>query len=168
MRTRPRRTNQVQNLVDPRERKCRRGWQASAAALFRIRPKSVGALGGPDCVLPRAFIVLFASAVKPPSHCVTFRIANKTVGGKTYEDRYRKLIDNLTKEGLGYWDETTAFVLVESALDTFSFIDRAKSGLCDQDLLFVFDPSDMSAAYFGSLENRTVLKSFFPLLKQSA
>lgn len=101
------------------------------------------------------------------TYAVTFRIADKTVGGKTYSDRYDQLMKNLREKDKGYWVETTSFVLVESSLSTDAFGAKAVRGLSKvDDLLFVFDPSDESACYFGAVEHADVLKSFFPKAKK--
>lgn len=102
------------------------------------------------------------------TYCITFRIADKTVGGKTYDDRYQQLVDNIYSDS-GYWDETTSFMLVSSALSTPAFAARACKGLSAQDdIVVVFDPSDMSASYFGPVKHADVLSSFFPGLKKAA
>lgn len=101
------------------------------------------------------------------NYCITFRIANKTVGGKTYEDRRKLLMDNARTEKMGFWDETTSFVLAQSTLNTPDFAKRVCAGLSEaDDLVVVFDPTDMSANYFGPLKHRDVLASFFPKLKK--
>lgn len=100
------------------------------------------------------------------NYCITFRIANKTVAGKTYEERRQILIDNVYTES-GYWDEPTSFILAYSTLDTASFADMACKGLSKaDDLLFIFDPEDRSAYYFGPVKETDVLHSFFPSLKK--
>lgn len=100
-------------------------------------------------------------------YAITFRIANKTVGGKSYDDRYEQLLSNLREEGFGFWDETTSFALVESRLGTYELGKRASRGLSQRhDLLFLFDPEDMSACYFGAVEHEDVLLSFFPNAKK--
>jgi hypothetical protein len=100
------------------------------------------------------------------NYCVTFRIANKTINGKTYDERRDQLIENVRTEKLGFWAEPTSFMLVESRLDTVAFSRRAVQGLSKQDLVFIFDPADMSACYFGAVEEEAVLLSFFPKAKK--
>jgi hypothetical protein len=102
------------------------------------------------------------------TYCITFRIADKTVGGKTYSERYQQLVDNIHTAN-GYWEETTSFMLVSSDLSTPKFAAKACKGLsAADDLVVVFDPSDMSASYFGPLKHPDVLHSFFPGLKKAA
>ncbi|NOJ44919.1 hypothetical protein [Bradyrhizobium archetypum] len=103
------------------------------------------------------------------TYCVSFRLANKRLNGKTYDERRQQLIDNIHTKGCGYWDETTSFFLITSDLSTDAFASKACKGLsADEDMLFVFDPSDMSACYFGAVEYPDVLRSFFQRLKKTA
>ncbi|MGX5830129.1 hypothetical protein [Mesorhizobium sp. 43Arga] len=100
------------------------------------------------------------------SYCVSFRIANKTINGKSYDDRRQSVVD-AAHEGLGYWDETTSFFLVESSLSASGLAKAVSAGLSVQeDMIFVFDIGDQSASYFGALTHFDVLRSFFPLLKK--
>jgi hypothetical protein len=102
------------------------------------------------------------------NYCVTFRLANKTINGKTYDERREMLIENVRTEGKGYWDEPTSFFLAESDLHTEQFAAKACKGLsASEDLVFVFDPTDMSGCYFGAVKHVDVVKSFFPKLKKA-
>jgi hypothetical protein len=102
------------------------------------------------------------------TYCVTFRLADRTLNGKTYAERRELLIANARKEQAGYWEETTSFILVESSLDTNAFSKRVCTGLsAEYDMVVVFDPTDMSACYFGAVQHADVLASFFPKLKKS-
>lgn len=101
------------------------------------------------------------------TYCVTFRIANKIVGGKNYDERRQMLVNNVRTQDVGYWDETTSFFLVNSDLETSEFTKKAVAGLSSaDDLVVAFDPHDMSAAYFGPLREEDVLRSFFRSLKK--
>lgn len=100
------------------------------------------------------------------THCITFRIADKTVGGKTYEHRRSSLMEN-ANEGTGFWTETTSFVLSSTQKTTEAFARKIVKDLSrNDDLVVVFDPDDQSASYFGPLEHFGVLQSFFPKLKK--
>ncbi|WP_114947567.1 hypothetical protein [Microvirga calopogonii] len=103
------------------------------------------------------------------TYCVTFRIGNGTVEGKTYQDRYNQLLDNITGEGGAYWGEPTSFYFVQSSLITPEFSKKTVRGLSPKDdLVVVFDPSDMSANYFGPIEHVDVLLGFLPTAKKLA
>lgn len=100
-------------------------------------------------------------------YCVTFRIADKDVAGKSYAERRQQLIHNAHDGNTGYWEETTSFLLVGSSLSTPDFAKKVCKGLsAADDLVVVFDQADMSANYFGPLKHVDVLKSFFPKLQK--
>jgi hypothetical protein len=97
------------------------------------------------------------------TYCISFRIADKAVNGKSYSERRKLLVDNAQAAGNGTWDETTSFLLVSSSLDTNSFSTRVCKGLSSaDDMVFIFDPSDSSACYFGVVKDVAGLKKFFP------
>lgn len=101
------------------------------------------------------------------TYCVTFRISDKTVNGKSYDYRYTALVEAATSAEAGFWSETTSFFLAGSELGTYAFVSKLSKELsAKDDLLFVFDPDDQSSAYFGAVEHPDVLKSFFPTLKK--
>lgn len=101
-------------------------------------------------------------------YAISFRIADKTVNAKTYEDRRQSLITGARASGeMGFWDGTTSFILVESEMNTYEIAKSASKGLSEKDdMLLVFDPSDMSAGYFGAVPETKVLGTFFPGLKK--
>lgn len=99
----------------------------------------------------------------PWNYCVTFRIADKTVNGKTYDERRASLVENARAEKMGFWDETKSFILVESNEHTPNLAARICKGLsAADDMVVVFDPTDLSATYFGVVRDVEVLRSFFP------
>ncbi|MEJ5081046.1 hypothetical protein [Ochrobactrum sp. MYb379] len=101
------------------------------------------------------------------TYVISFRIADKTVGGKTYGERRESLMEAAFTKGLGYWDATTSFLLVNSTLNTEAFAKKLSAGLdANHDMLVVFDPSDMSLAYFGAVMEPRVLASFFNTVKK--
>lgn len=101
------------------------------------------------------------------SYCVSFRISEATVGGKTYAERRQSLINNAYEGSDGYWEETTSFLMVGSSLKTGDFTEKICKGLsAKHDLVLVFDPTDMSASYFGPFKHADVLRSFLPRAKK--
>ena len=99
-------------------------------------------------------------------YCITFRVKNVTVGGKTYQERYASIIEN-ADEGKGLWSDPTSFLLIASDLSTERFAKNVVKGLSRMhDMAFIFDPIDMSACYFGAVEAEDVLLSFFPNAKK--
>ncbi len=100
------------------------------------------------------------------AYCLSYRIADKSANGKSYAERRQQLVDNVYSDN-GFWEETTSFIIVNSELSTLAFAEKACTGLsAADDLVIVFDPEDMNAAYFGPLEHEAVLASFFKSLKK--
>jgi len=100
-------------------------------------------------------------------YVVSFRIADKTIDGKTYQNRYDTLVENLAYRCDGFWFDTTSFYLVGSSENTSAFARRVVRGLSSKhDMLFAFDPEDMSACCFGAFQSEDVLESFFPRLER--
>lgn len=95
------------------------------------------------------------------TYLMSFRIADKTVNGMTYNDRRQGMIDAVHTKGLGIWDGTTSFILVESMLDTQTITNRASASLSRNDDMLVVVSDDMSMRHFGKIEHEDVLKSFF-------
>ncbi|MBP2446373.1 hypothetical protein [Rhizobium leguminosarum] len=96
------------------------------------------------------------------SYCISFRIANQTVKGRTYDERRQSLIDAAAYAKSGFWDSTTSFILAESPLDTNKFAHSVCAELSpDHDMAVIFDPGDMSMRYFGKVNSEEVLRSFF-------
>lgn len=95
-------------------------------------------------------------------YCVAFRIAAKTVNGKTYDERRQSVIDSVRVSEQGFWDELTSLFLVQSSFSTADLAKKASAGLSKaDDLLIVFDPSDMSLGHFGNFSDAEILESFF-------
>ena len=102
-------------------------------------------------------------------YIVTFRIANKTLDGLSYQDRYDALDTELKAKAKtdGLWYDTTSFFVVGSDENTYSFGERLVQHLNSKhDMLFGFDPEDMSAFYFGNIDAPEVLTHFFPRAKK--
>lgn len=102
-------------------------------------------------------------------YLVSFRVSDKTIDGKTYQNRYDTLVENLAHGSDGFWFDTTSFYIVGSTENTGAFARRVVRGLSSKhDMLFAFDPEDMSACCFGAIQAEDVLVSFFPRLERIA
>lgn len=96
------------------------------------------------------------------TYFLSFRIADKTVNAKTYAERRQAMIDAVRTKGLGFWDGTTSFLVMESGLSTQAIAARASAPLSSvDDMLVVIDPEDMSMRHFGKVDHQEVLSSFF-------
>ena len=71
-------------------------------------------------------------------------------------------MDAARQADAGFWDATTSFIIAQSPLDTTTFGKRLTAGLdSKKDMVVVFDPTDMSMAYFGAVNQAEILRSFF-------
>ncbi|TAX50374.1 hypothetical protein ELH99_09485 [Rhizobium leguminosarum] len=96
------------------------------------------------------------------TYFLSFRIADKTVNGKSYAERRQAMIDAVRTKGHGFWDGTTSFLVVESGLSTQGIAANASAALSSSDdMLVAIDPEDMSMRYFGKVGHSEVLSSFF-------
>ncbi|BCH60404.1 hypothetical protein RvVAR0630_30280 [Agrobacterium vitis] len=95
-------------------------------------------------------------------YCISFRIADQTAVGRSYDQRRKGLMEAAHAQKKGLWDSTTSFILAESTFDTVNFAKSVCADLSPQhDMAVVFDPSDMSMCYFGQVNEADILKSFF-------
>lgn len=102
------------------------------------------------------------------AYWVTFRIREDATGAK----RRAAMVDQAMAINRGRWLEPTSFMLLEApgpARSLAAHLAKHKDTplLADRDLLVVSDlqgPTD--SAYFGSVSDLTVLKSFMPLIQK--
>jgi hypothetical protein len=119
-----------------------------------------------SCHSVTCFIPLIGGG-KEMAYWITFRIADKTVGAKTYSDRRQALIDAAYTKGSGWWDEPASFVFVSNPSGTEAFTKKLGAALsATDDLLVVHNTGDGSSAYFGDVKHPDVLKSFLPGAKK--
>ncbi|MDM9619062.1 hypothetical protein [Rhizobium sp. S96] len=101
------------------------------------------------------------------TYFLSFRIADKTVNGKTYSERREAMINAVHSQGNGFWEGTTSFICLESPLSTWNIAAKASAPLSkNDDMLVIFDPSDMSMAHFGKIDHPAALESFFNVTKK--
>lgn len=48
---------------------------------------------------------------------ISFRIAKKDVSGRTYQQRYDALVDEVKEISNSFWEETTSFIVFETDTD---------------------------------------------------
>lgn len=76
---------------------------------------------------------------------ISFRIADVTVAGKSYDDRLNALIEALQGVGTQWWDQTTSFIVVETANTVGDVAGRIKAALApsvDLALIRAMDSKD--------------------------
>lgn len=95
-------------------------------------------------------------------YCISFRIADVTVDGRSGGDRADMLLQS-ADAGHGVWQECGSFLLAESPAGIDDYAERLFACLsASADLAFVFDPVEKTARYFGNVKDRAGLTHFFP------
>lgn len=96
-------------------------------------------------------------------YIVSFGIAECEVSGAGCDERRELLMDMLAFESPTFWSETTSFCIAKSEQSTDAFgIYLAAALSPEHDALFILDPADQSAAFFGNVQDPALLQSFFP------
>lgn len=60
---------------------------------------------------------------------ITFRVENKTVGGREYLARYNAMIDALSSHCVDHWEEPTSFFLLKSNSSATQIAASVKSAI---------------------------------------
>lgn len=98
-------------------------------------------------------------------YAVSFRIHNDT----DYSRRYESFTKALTAGAIRSWEETTSFVLVETAesIDTFCLRIYVGSAFdASKDIYLVMDVEKPSARFRGKNEYPNTLQALIPFLVQ--
>ena len=98
-------------------------------------------------------------------HWITFRIDSKTVGGRSYEQRYQALVDAVNEHATDAWDEPTSFWLIESSASRSTIVASIKRAIATStDLVMVGSMETTGATLIGSAEKLAALKRLVPKL----
>jgi hypothetical protein len=99
---------------------------------------------------------------------VTFRISEKTVGGRTYEARYTDLVNTVHAAAGGtYWQEPTSFLAFESIHPIETLAARFKSKIAPSHDLFLLRQMDVKDAMVcGQFDDQDIFK-LMPYLKKA-
>lgn len=93
------------------------------------------------------------------TYWVTFRIEDKTVGGRTYDDRYKAFYDAIKTRCQMWWLPPTSFVVFDSTHDIDTLARAFKVALSEQHDLFLLGMTDFkSARIFGANNDQDVYK----------
>lgn len=101
------------------------------------------------------------------SIAISFRIADKTINGRTYDERYEALIEAVRGiiEGK-HWDQSTAFILVQTNMTTERVCDTCCKALePSHDLVLVMSVTH-KAAYIGGKNDDNDIYSIIEFLKK--
>jgi hypothetical protein len=91
---------------------------------------------------------------------ISFRIAEKPVGGRSYEQRYQALIDAITGliSGL-HWDRTTSYIAIQSDYTIDQIIAVCKAAISvAADIVLILDADAKSGRIAGANDDDDIFK----------
>lgn len=98
---------------------------------------------------------------------ISFRIADGTVGGKTYETRYNAFIDQLRGYVGAFWEETTSFVVFDTNQSIATMTAGLKAAIAPSADLFLIRQINAESAYiFGPVKDQAIF-ALMPYLKKA-
>ena len=101
------------------------------------------------------------------AYWVTFRISEKTVGGKDYETRYTALVGAIHSAAAKYWQEPTSFLAFESSKSIEDLGATFKRQIAPSHDLFLIRQMDVKDALIcGDSEDEDIF-DLMPYLKKS-
>lgn len=88
-----------------------------------------------------------------PNFTVSFRISDKTVAGRDYNDRYKALTDALTSAGSGtsrFWAEASSFFAIQTTKSIDDVITACRKAIAPaDDIVLVLDADNQSGRVLG-------------------
>lgn len=101
------------------------------------------------------------------TYWITFRIADNTVGGRTYDDRYESFTTTILASSSSYWDQTTSFYIFESDLSIDALASILKMEIAPTcDLFVIRELGKHSARIYGHNDDKEIFV-FMPYLKST-
>lgn len=98
------------------------------------------------------------------TYWVTFRIADKTVNGESYETRYNALTTTISAHCSQWWVESTSFLLFESKHTLDQLAAALKDVVATDDLFLIRAAEGANARIHGDIKDPDVFK-LMPYLK---
>jgi hypothetical protein len=102
------------------------------------------------------------------TYWVTFRIENQTIGGRTYDERYRGFQEAVRQRTTHWWLPPTSFIVFDSESDIDTLCRYLQAPLSRaHDVFLIGMPDYKSARIFGVNSDRDIYK-LMPFLKEAA
>ena len=96
---------------------------------------------------------------------ITFRIDSRTVAGRSYEVRYKALVDAINRHADDAWDEPTSFWMFKSSSDRASIARSVKVAIATStDLALIGSMETTGATLVGTATKLAALKRLVPSL----
>lgn len=91
------------------------------------------------------------------AYWITFRIADVTVSGRTYEDRYNALVKTVTENSTKWWGETTSYYAFTSSQGIDAVAAKCKAAIASShDLFLVREMDKKSARICGKNDDKDI------------
>lgn len=91
------------------------------------------------------------------TYWITFRIADVTVAGRSYEDRYNALVKIVTDTSPKWWGQTTSYLAFTSDQSIGSIATKFKAAVAPSHDLFLLREMDkQSARICGKNDDRDI------------
>ena len=98
---------------------------------------------------------------------LTFRIADATVGGKSYDDRYNAVRDVVMRSTQRYWEPPTSFIMFESDVAIDVLADRLKAAISEQHDIFLIGMPMFQVAHIGGANDDEDIYKLLPFLEEA-
>lgn len=99
---------------------------------------------------------------------LTFRISDKTVDSKTYDDRYQDLTNSIKSNvSSKYWEQTTSFYVFDSDQTIDQLANTFKKLISISDDLFLIRELGRASAYICGKNDDADIYTLIPYLKKA-
>lgn len=95
---------------------------------------------------------------------ISFRIANKSVNGRSYDDRLTAVKDVVLTSGSQYWDVTTSFYAVETPSGVNQIAAKIKAAIEPSADVALIRAMDTKTAYIVGANNDDDIFELMPYL----
>jgi hypothetical protein len=80
------------------------------------------------------------------TYWITFRIADVTISGRSYEDRYNTLVKIVTENSTKWWGQTTSYLAFTSSQEIGAVAAKFKGAIAPSHDLFLIREMDKQSA----------------------
>lgn len=88
-------------------------------------------------------------------YAISFRIQDKTVSGRTYDDRYNALIEALRLGTSRSWEETTAFVVISNSRTIDQVAAACKLAIApSEDIVLILSVNTKAGRVIGNVQDQ--------------
>jgi hypothetical protein len=106
--------------------------------------------------------------LKMATYWISFRLESRTVGGRTYDERYAALVEAVNQHVTSAWEETTSFWLVRSNATRPALAAAIRRAIApSEDMVLIGSMEHLGATAVGSVKKLPTLQALIPDLTAS-